>query len=365
MSLKREQQNIVNSARKRGWTVTRTTNGHYRLVSKHGDIVIASGTPSDSNVPKSFAADLRRVERSWGAVPVAPVVLGLALPSFTPVTGNPHRAYWSKSTNLWTIRQFGLSSHPSGKHIVSCAEREDAVIRVKNLDARFKLEAPSPPASATPRGISGVFPPLEDKSVIRGNPHRAYWSKPSGKTKVGNWRIRRMTGKKRPPSCGTAPTRAAAELRILQLDEAFKLAQGKKVRTVVPPAPEPLPTSLTMIWSGIAGPGEDQVRDTIASLDEDQQVTDLLPSISAAPPVQLSDMDLVIELQKRLQTTSFLAGYKVTVVECVRHMERCCGAAKLSDTSMVLPPARYAEVTCQTCKNSKVYGIVSWALGGS
>jgi hypothetical protein len=54
---------LLRQARARGWRVTPTRSGHYRLEHRTGGLVFASGTPSDPRSLRNLAADLRRVER--------------------------------------------------------------------------------------------------------------------------------------------------------------------------------------------------------------------------------------------------------------------------------------------------------------
>ena len=57
--MKRDLARLLEAARRRGWSVERTRNSHWRLRHRTGALVVAPGTPS---CPRSLL-NLRRVER--------------------------------------------------------------------------------------------------------------------------------------------------------------------------------------------------------------------------------------------------------------------------------------------------------------
>jgi hypothetical protein len=54
---------LLRQARARGWRVTPTRRGHWRLQYRTGALVFAAGSPSDPRSLKNLVADLRRAER--------------------------------------------------------------------------------------------------------------------------------------------------------------------------------------------------------------------------------------------------------------------------------------------------------------
>lgn len=60
MSAKRDMDQVVKLAKKRGCKVSRTKNNHWRIELPTGELVFAGSTPSDNRSVKNAKADLRR-----------------------------------------------------------------------------------------------------------------------------------------------------------------------------------------------------------------------------------------------------------------------------------------------------------------
>lgn len=60
--MKDSLDSLIAAARAQGWTVTRTSKGHWRFVppAKEGQVVVSSGTPSDHREVLNTRARLRR-----------------------------------------------------------------------------------------------------------------------------------------------------------------------------------------------------------------------------------------------------------------------------------------------------------------
>ena len=61
--MKRDLARLLDAARKRGWSVERTRNSHWRLRHRTGALVVAPGSPSCPRALLNLRADLRRIER--------------------------------------------------------------------------------------------------------------------------------------------------------------------------------------------------------------------------------------------------------------------------------------------------------------
>lgn len=58
--LPKDQDELIELCRQQDWNVSKTANGHWRLVNKQGKVAIASGTPSDTNAVLDLRARLKR-----------------------------------------------------------------------------------------------------------------------------------------------------------------------------------------------------------------------------------------------------------------------------------------------------------------
>lgn len=58
--LPKDQDDLIELARQQDWHISKTASGHPRLVSPRGIIVIASGTPSDTNAVWDFRSRMKR-----------------------------------------------------------------------------------------------------------------------------------------------------------------------------------------------------------------------------------------------------------------------------------------------------------------
>jgi hypothetical protein len=59
MALIKELKALLSLAEDQGWRVSRTNNGHYKLIAPNGKIVFTSSTPSDNRAIKNIERDLR------------------------------------------------------------------------------------------------------------------------------------------------------------------------------------------------------------------------------------------------------------------------------------------------------------------
>jgi len=62
MAQRNNRRNLIKAARKQGWRVTLSKNGHLKFVppDPEAPIVHAGGTPSDVRATRNLIADLRR-----------------------------------------------------------------------------------------------------------------------------------------------------------------------------------------------------------------------------------------------------------------------------------------------------------------
>lgn len=60
MSLQGDVDKLIRQLRAYGWHVDTTSRGHWKLTSPAGQVVIASGTPSDHRALKNLMAQLKR-----------------------------------------------------------------------------------------------------------------------------------------------------------------------------------------------------------------------------------------------------------------------------------------------------------------
>lgn len=67
-SLPKDQDDLIELARQQDWNISKTASGHPRLVSPRGMIVIASGTPSDSNAVWDFRSRMKRAGLKPGVI---------------------------------------------------------------------------------------------------------------------------------------------------------------------------------------------------------------------------------------------------------------------------------------------------------
>lgn len=61
--MKRDLAKLVETARNRGWSVTRSPGGHLRLTHPNGALVYTASTPSDGRAIRNIGADIARAER--------------------------------------------------------------------------------------------------------------------------------------------------------------------------------------------------------------------------------------------------------------------------------------------------------------
>ena len=61
--MKRDLAKLLRAARARGWQVTPTRGGHWKLTHPGGGLVVTGTTPSDFRALANLRATMRRVER--------------------------------------------------------------------------------------------------------------------------------------------------------------------------------------------------------------------------------------------------------------------------------------------------------------
>ena len=65
--MKHDLKQQLRQAEAHGWQVTRTRNGHWRLLHPGGGIVVMSSSPSDHRALRNMRAQMRRAERRTAA----------------------------------------------------------------------------------------------------------------------------------------------------------------------------------------------------------------------------------------------------------------------------------------------------------
>lgn len=62
MSLKQDMQDLIAEAKRQGWRVIMTNNGHYKWLHENGAMFFSAGTPSDYRAIMNTRARIRRGE---------------------------------------------------------------------------------------------------------------------------------------------------------------------------------------------------------------------------------------------------------------------------------------------------------------
>jgi len=60
--MSKEVRQFIRRAKKDGWNIIKTLNGHFKLTKPGSDIVFASGTPGDHRSLRNAEQDMRRAE---------------------------------------------------------------------------------------------------------------------------------------------------------------------------------------------------------------------------------------------------------------------------------------------------------------
>lgn len=202
----------------------------------------------------------------------------------------------------------------------------------------------------------------EDKSPVRGDPHRAYWHKKKNQA-TGCWQISRHwkeDGKWKKAYAGTAATRDEAVLKVLVADEQWGLVakQEAALASIVPVTEHP---KYQLVEGGC---GDSSCRTCTVPAD--------------VPLADIADDVLLAEIIRRLGNFSAddgdpavatlrgsLAEYRVSLQPIVRHLATMEGTAACTgkDAHDVLLPPRLADVNCADCKRTAHYKTVQWVLG--